>query len=161
MPDTPASVTTPGLDGAAIAYALARNECGERLPLRDVFMALGVDFASPGLKALMKSEGFRNRLAAYMKELRDTGESFKLKARVQAEELLAVQWSIVQDPETPASVRMQGIQNVVEWADLKPRKSVESPGAPPSISIHIDLGGEAPEIIDVTPPLPLIPLIPA
>lgn len=148
------SVTTASLDANTIAYALARNEVGERLPIRDVLTANNIDLASPGLKTLLSSDGFKNRYASFVRELKESGESFKLKARVQAEELLATQWKIIHDPDAPHSVRMEGIKNVVEWADLKPKKAASEGGnQTPSISIHIDLGAARPEVIDITPPI--------
>lgn len=145
------SATTPALDANALAYALARNACGEKLPAKDVLLALGIDpQTTPTLKATLTSDSFKIKYEAFVRELKDSGESFKLKARVQAEELLAVQWEIIQNSATPASVRMKGIENTVEWADLKPKKAVET--APQqAITINIDLGGEKPEVIDITP----------
>lgn len=147
------SAATPTLDAAALAYAIARNDCGEKLPLKDVLDALGIALTTPGLKSLLRSDGFKTRLAGYVRELKESGESFKLKARVQAEELLRTQWEIITSKDTPASVRMDGIKSLVEWADLKPRKDTGQV-QPPAISIHIDLGNDRTEVIDVTPAAP-------
>lgn len=148
------SVTTPTLDANSLAYALARNECGERLSLRDALKEMGLDPTQEALQNLMRSEMFKSRYVGYVRELKETGESFKLKARVQAEELLKTQWAIIHDKDAPASVRMEGIKNVVEWADLKPKKNDGEKAQPPAITINIDLGGEKREVIDVTPEQP-------
>lgn len=153
LPILPASaIDRPRIkvDASAIAYALARNECGEKLHISNALVALGLDPTDPSLRVLLMSEAFKKRYAGFVAELKANGESFKLKARVQAEELLKTQWEIIQDKAAPHAVRMKGIENVVEWADLKPRKAVENT-APTQISITIDLGGERPEVIDVTP----------
>lgn len=136
----------------AIAYALAKNECGEKLKLRDALIALGLEPADQKVKRLLSSDAFKLRYASYVRELKESGESFKLKARVQAEEMLKTSWEIINDKAAPHSVRMDGIKNMVEWADLNPKKKdSDRNGAPPSITINIDLGGDRPEVIDVTP----------
>lgn len=147
---TPESVTSAPLDASSIAYALARNACGEKLPLRDVLLGLGLA-VTPALHRVLTGDVFRARYTAYLRELKDTGESFKLKARVQAEELLATQWQIIHDKDAPHATRMKGIENIVEWADLGKRKDSQNVAAPPAITINIDLGGARPEAIDVTP----------
>jgi hypothetical protein len=144
------SVATPRIDANSLAYALARNACGEKLALKDALAALGVELDAP-VERLMRSDGFKRKYSDYVRELVDSGESFKLKARVQAEELLATQWEIIHDRNAPHSVRMEGIKNVVEWADLKPKKTDSGASQPPAITINIDLGGEKREVIDVTP----------
>jgi hypothetical protein len=139
------------IEPAAIAFALARNECGEQLSLKDALVSVGLDPADTGLRSLLKSELFKQQYAGYVRELKESGESFKLKARVQAEELLRTQWEIIHDKTAPHNVRMKGIENVVEWADLKPRKMGDGTQAPASISIYIDLGDSNSQTIDVTP----------
>lgn len=154
MSDAPhpaVSVITTKLDSNAIAYALARNECGAKLPLADVLETIGIPKSTPGLRNMLGSDAFKVRYAAFVRELTESGESFRMKARIQAEELLAVQWDIVQNANTPANVRMDGIKSLVEWADLKPKKAAEGASNAPQISIHIDLGGDKPEAIDITP----------
>lgn len=154
LPDAPtppaASVVTTKLDSNALAYALARNECGAKLSVGDVLLSLHIPHDTPGLRTLLSSGAFKQRYAAYVAELVASGESFRLKARVQAEELLSTQWDIIQDRNTPANVRMEGIKSLVEWGELKPgKKSEEKAGT--NISITIDLGGDKHETIDVTP----------
>lgn len=148
--NAPVSVITAKLDQSTIAYALARNECGAKQPLGDVLDAIGVPRDTPGLRNLLTSPAFKARFAEYVRELTESGESFRMKARIQAEELLAVQWDIIHDKAAPANVRMDGIKSLVEWADLRPKKKEDGP-APPAVQIYIDLGGAKPEVIDVTP----------
>lgn len=143
---------TQGVDTNTIAYALARNECGEKLPLGDALLAIGVDPAQPGVRQVLTSVNFKTKYAEFVKELKDSGESFKLKARVMAEELLKQKWELVHDVLTPPSVKSAAINDVVEWADLNPKKkNLTDVPPPPSITIQIDLGGDRAETIDVTP----------
>lgn len=151
MNDAPVSIITTKLDSSAIAYALARNECGAKLTLAEVLESIGVPTDTPGLRNMLGSAAFKTRFAEYVRELTESGESFRMKARIQAEELLAVQWGIIQNPNTPANVRMEGIKSLVDWADLKPKKTEDGKTAP-AVQIYIDLGGKA-EVIDVTPAL--------
>jgi hypothetical protein len=146
FPTVTASAVT--IDANAIAFALAKNEVGEKLPLGEVLTNLSLDLKSPALRNLLNSPLFKTQYGAFVRELRESGESFRLKARVQAEELLRTNWAIIHDPIVPAAVRMKGIENVVEWADLKPKKTAEGPVAP-AITINIDLSAGAPEVITV------------
>lgn len=150
------SVTDTDIDLATLAYAVARNDVGEKIPLRDLLLREGIDPTDRRLPHLLRSDLFKGRHQAYLQELKNSGESFKLKARVQAEELLKTAWEIVQDKNAPHSVRMKGIENVVEWADLKPKKDAGTTTSTPAITINIDLGGDTPEVIDVTPAAPAI-----
>lgn len=153
------SPTVPDrVSDVTIAYALAKNAVAEKRPLADVLAALGLDTADVGLQNLLRSAEFKRRYSKLVDELKESGESFKLKARVQAEELLATQWQIIHDKSAPHAVRMKGIENVVEWADLKPKKTPDAP-PPAQISINIDLGGATPEkLVATIVPEPATPL---
>lgn len=153
----PAHPAAPELDATTIAYAMARNAVGEKQPLADVLQSLGLDIADMALQNLLRSAAFKTKYARLVDELKETGESFKLKARVQAEALLATQWGIIHDKAAPHAVRLKGIENVVEWADLKPKKTVDAP-PPAQISISIDLGAAAPEKVVVDVPVPALPV---
>lgn len=155
----PANPTVPEVDSTTVAYAMARNAVGEKRPLVDVLAALGLDVADIALQNLLRSSAFKTKYAKLVEELKETGESFKLKARVQAEELLTTQWGIIHDKAAPHAVRLKGIENVIEWADLKPKKVAEAP-PPAQISISIDLGGATPEKV-VAEVLPAVAPAPA
>lgn len=153
------SPTVPDrVSDVTIAYALAKNAVAEKKPLADVLQSLGLNTSDVGLQNLLRSAEFKRRYSKLVDELKETGESFKLKARIQAEELLATQWTIIHDKSAPHAVRMKGIENVVEWADLKPKKTPEAP-PPQAIQINIDLGGSTPEkTVAVVVPEPATPL---
>ena len=152
MSDTPPTVTSlPGqpLDMTSIAFAMAQNECGAKLALTNLLDGLGIQINAE-LKNLLSSPQFKAKYAQFVHELTTSGESFKLKARVQAEELLRVQWQIIHDQTVSPAVRVQAIENTVQWADLLPKKETQTQ-APQAITIHIDLGTDKTEVIDVTP----------
>ncbi len=58
--------------------------------------------------------------------VKEEGMSFKLKAKMQAEEMLKTSWRIAHDPETPPSVRADLIKSTVRWAGYD-KKETENP----------------------------------
>lgn len=82
---------------------------------------------------------FRRELAAQMADIKQNGAGFRAKAKVQAEMYLAEVHRIVTDPETPTTVQMDAIKNVVKWADLEPKdksKDGDKTGAQFNIQIN-------------------------
>lgn len=160
-PLLPVSVATPKVDTNALAYAMARNASGAKLPLGDVLLSFNIALDTPGLRNLLTSAAFKQRYAAYVREMVESGESFKLKARVQAEDLLTHSYEIATDPETPASVRADLIKWTAAVAGLGPPKEQQKgEGASQSagFTLNISFGGQpalaagsARPAIDVTP----------
>ena len=72
-------------------------------------------------------------------EIREKGVTFKMKAKMLAEDLLEDAYLMSRNPDTPASVRMKGIENVVRWAEHEPRKDTGG-GDGTSFNIQINLG---------------------
>jgi len=68
---------------------------------------------------------FHLQVAQFKKELQETGEGFRAKARVQAEILMETSFLMAQNKETPASVRADLIKSTVEWAGLKPSGKIQ------------------------------------
>ena len=89
-------------------------------------------------------------VAAYKNALemvQQEGASFKLKAMLQAEELLGTSWGLIHQKDTPASVRADLIKSTVRWAGLEPQKAVAGEGGGGGtgfqININLDGGGHA------------------
>ena len=133
----PQSVTTQAPDLNALAFDLAQNRAGENLPVGEILARHNITAAQ--LHSLMQSPAFSKALHGYAKELRENGASFRLKARIQAEELLKSNWKIIHDPATPPGVAVKAIENTVRWADLEPRKDMDT-SSRPAITVNIDLG---------------------
>lgn len=83
---------------------------------------------------------YKNALEMVQKE----GASFKLKALLQAEELLTTSWQMIHDSDAPASVRADLIKSTVRWAELEPKKTAGDDGGGGSqglqININLDRG---------------------
>lgn len=83
-------------------------------------------------------QAFRNAKEALLKD----GMSFKIKAKMQAEALLAKSWAIIHDPSTPSAVKADLIKHTVRWAEYEPKPSVGGPGGlGNAFQININLGG--------------------
>lgn len=85
-------------------------------------------------------------IAAYKNALemvQQEGASFRLKALLQAEELLATSWGMIHESDTPASVRADLIKSTVRWAGLEPKKNAgdDGSGAAQGLQININLDG--------------------
>lgn len=90
-------------------------------------------------EALTRNMVFRRELAATMRDIRENGASFRMKAKIQAESYLPVIDDLIWDTDIAASTRLSAIQSVVRWGDLEPKdkKEKEQP-APPSINVQIN-----------------------
>ena len=71
--------------------------------------------------------------------LQKDGMSFRMKARMQAEELLKKSWSMIHNDATPTAVKADLIKSTVRWAGLEPK--TDAGGALGSaFQININLG---------------------
>lgn len=120
------------------ALAIARNQVGANLPVHEVLSAEGL--TQPEYDALQKNSVFTGYVAAYVKELTESGFSFAAKCRVLAEDLLRDSYQMAKDPDVPAAVRAKVVENLVKWGDLEPRKHAEVQ-AGPGFSITINIPG--------------------
>ena len=69
------------------------------------------------------------------------GMSFKLKAKLQAEELLKTSWRLIHDVDAPHAVRSQLIQATMRWAEYDGAGKDAGVGANANFNIQINLGG--------------------
>jgi len=85
--------------------------------------------------------GFLSELKAAHDMLKEEGMSFKLKARLQAEELLKTSWKLIHGaPEdVPASVKADLIKSTVKWAGLEPKAGAGEVAAGSGFQINIQL----------------------
>lgn len=123
-----------------IAFEVARNQVGARLPPHELLPSLNLD--EDEFSALCGDALFKRKVKEFAKELTENGTSFALKAQVQAEDLLMTQYRIAKHPDTPPSVAIAAIAATVRWAGLE-KKAGESSDAGiggPKISISINLG---------------------
>lgn len=92
--------------------------------------------------ALRQHPAFLKDLAAAVEMIRKEGMSFKMKARLQSEELLSRAWKMIHDGsgDVPPAVQADLLKFVVKVAGLDASKdqAANQPGA--GLSINIQLG---------------------
>ncbi len=78
--------------------------------------------------------------------LKEEGMSFRMKAKLQAEELLKTSWRMIHNANTPPSVAADLIKSTARWAqyDVPPSQQVTAPGS--GFSININFTGAKPEM---------------
>ncbi len=116
-------------------------------------IALGMDtpasvFAKYGLSELAAERlalapAFATTVKKYQEEILAGGISFKLKARVQAEDLLTHSYLIATDPEAPMSVRADLIRWTAKVAGLEPTPD-KGVGQSSGFTLNISFAGDRP-----------------
>jgi hypothetical protein len=93
-----------------------------------------------------------NRVA---EEVKENGTSFRMKARVQAEALLAHSFMIATDPDAPTSERVKLIQWTAKMGALEPKEEKGDGPATGGFNLTIQFAGQAPQqvISSARPPL--------
>jgi hypothetical protein len=109
-------------------------------------------------KALIAMPGFVATVKKYRDEISTQGVSFRLKAKIQAEDLLTHSYVLATDPEVPAAVRADLIKWTAKMAGLEPEgKGEKGGGGGSGFSLSITFAGSPmPAVvggrtIDVTP----------
>jgi hypothetical protein len=106
-------------------------------------------------RALLGNPAFIATIKKYQAEIQDGGVGFRLKARIQAEDLLTHSYIIATDPETPASVRADIIKWTARVADLEPRDKKDVGLGAGGFQLNITFAGDRPgatltgEVVDV------------
>ena len=110
------------------------TEWHPRLPLD---LSLGEDSATlcqryditpTQLQSLLLTPAFQKDIDRHRQDILDNGLSFRLKAKIQAEEYLKEIDNLVHDPEASPAVRLDAIKSVVKWAGYEPKESSTSGG---------------------------------
>ncbi len=137
-PDDPAEIGWPPLLPIEIALRVA--------PVPDICKAHGIDKAT--WDKLRVDPAFQQTLLSYVKMIRDEGgASFKLKARIQSEELLKTSWAIIHGVDTPPAVKADLIKHTVRFAGLdasieQKAAAMGGGGGSNNFQINIDLSGK-------------------
>ena len=116
-------------------------------------VALGIDepekvIAKYGLTeeqaaALALTPAFVATVAKYKEEVMAGGVSFKLKAKIQAEDLLSHSYLIATDPEAPMAVRADLIKWTTRVAGLEPKED-KGAGVGGGFTLNISFAGDRP-----------------
>ena len=89
---------------------------------------------------------FVRQVEAFRSEVRDKGVTFKLKARVMAEELLNTSWAMIHDKSISSAVRADLIKQTVTWSGLAPKDAPVDAGNAGGVAITINLGGASQQV---------------
>lgn len=107
-----------------------------------VFARYGMSEADAA--ALIAKPAFVATIQRYREEIQASGVSFRLKAKIQAEDLLTHSYILATDPETPSAVRADLIKWTARMADLEPKQD-KNAGTGGGFSLNITFAGAAPE----------------
>ncbi|MDE2584093.1 MAG: hypothetical protein KGN39_01750 [Betaproteobacteria bacterium] len=111
-------------------------------PITEICEAYGI--TSEEWNLIRHEELFLSDLAAALECVKKEGMSFKVKARLQAEELLKTSWRTIHDPETPPTVKSALIQATIRWAGYDtPAQAQVATGT--GFAININFSGQAPQ----------------
>jgi hypothetical protein len=93
---------------------------------------------------------FINDLQRAADMLKEEGMSFRVKAKLQAEELLHTSWRMIHDVNAPPAVRADLIKATMRWAqyDVPPSQQTLTPGSGFSININFSGNGKEPRLIN-------------
>lgn len=128
-PDDPATLGYPATLPIEVAMRTA--------PVRRICEAYGL--SEEDWDTLRYNPTFIADVLAASEALRKDGVSFKMKARLQAEALLATSWQMIKDKETPGAVRADLIKATVRWAGLDDPKGTAGGGGN-NFQINLNLG---------------------
>lgn len=97
-------------------------------------------FSEAEWDALRYDPNFLKDLTAAVELVRKEGMSFRLKARLQAEELLKSSWRMIHDDLAPASVRADLIKATMRWAGYEAELKATGTASANNLQININLG---------------------
>jgi hypothetical protein len=105
------------------------------------------------LEEFSADKNFLRTVDEYRGDVREKGLAFKLKARVQAEELLRTSYIMTQDPDVPASVKADLIKSTVKWAGYDAPAPVQGVNTTGGVSVTINFTGASKEMqmVNITP----------
>lgn len=128
-PEDPADLGFP----AMFPYELAMKVAS----VPEICAAYGID--KDEFVRLTESPLFVKAYGEAKEQLQKAGASFRIKAQLQAEELLKKSWAMIHSQDTPTPVKADLIKSTVRWAGLEPSKVGES-GPGNNFQILINLG---------------------
>jgi hypothetical protein len=90
--------------------------------------------------ALIDNSVFKKAYQDAVEGLATEGMSFRIKARMQAEELLKESWKLIHAEFTPNAVKADLIKATVRWAGYEPKNGEQGGGPGNAFQININLG---------------------
>jgi hypothetical protein len=129
-PDDPSTLGFPPMLPIELALRVA--------PVREICEAYGIN--RDEFTALANDPLFIKAYATAKEELQKDGMSFRLKAKVQAEELLKKSWALIHSDHTPSNIKADLIKATVRWAGYEPKANDGPGGVGNAFQININLG---------------------
>lgn len=105
-------------------------------PMNDIREAYG--YSQEEWMRLKDDPRFLADLGAAVTMVKKEGMSFKLKAKLQAEELLKTSWRLIHDTNAPATVRSDLIKATMRWAGYDVKEAAVGSGGT-ALNIQINL----------------------
>lgn len=131
----------PGRDPASIGWppTLPVEIALKTAPLDEIRQAYG--YTTEEWMRLKDDPQFLSDLTAAVHMVKKEGMSFKLKARLQAEELLKTSWRLIHAPsdEVPSSVKADLLKATMRWAGYDAKEQAVSAGGGVGFNIQINL----------------------
>jgi hypothetical protein len=131
----------PAADPAELGYppTLPVEVALRTAPIRDICTSYGI--TREQWAELRDNPDFQTHVGKILEELRkDGGLGFRLKARLQSEELLKTSWRLIHKNDTPSSVKADLIKFTVRAAGLDGSKDQAANAAPANaLQININL----------------------
>jgi hypothetical protein len=121
-------------DKFALELAMTLEGSGDKLPV-----LLGAyEMTDADLVDMVKDPIFEQRVRKYQLDLRERGLSFRMKAQVQAEDLLTRSWELIHDERTSPAV----IAELIKWtAKVAGFDVAQAASADSGVKINIIMGG--------------------
>jgi hypothetical protein len=83
---------------------------------------------------------FATAYANAREALQKDGMSFRVKAKIQAEQLLKKSWAMIHSDATPTAVKSDLIKATIRWAGYEPKGDGPGAGGANAFQININLG---------------------
>jgi hypothetical protein len=137
------AVTTPSHDPSLLGFpaTLPLEVALREKAIPDLCAAYGID--RDGWNSLRLNPVFMKAVAGYVEDLKKDGMSFKLKARLQAESLLATSFKLIhsRNDDVPPNVKADLIKFTIRAAGLDGSKDQAAAQGPQNaLQININLG---------------------
>lgn len=128
-PDDPSLLGFPPMLPVELAMHVA--------PVPEICEAYGIDKET--FVALTRDPLFVKAYSDAKEALAKDGVSFRLKAKMQAEELLKKSWELIHSESTPNNIKADLIKATVRWAGYEPKGDSGGPLAGNAFQININL----------------------
>lgn len=105
-------------------------------PIKEICKVYGL--SKEAYERICQQPAFLKAVEAAVESVRQEGFTFKVKARMQAEELLKKSWQMIHDTATPRAVQADLIKQTVKWAGYEPKNEpIQASGAGFSLTINL------------------------